>query len=129
MQHLGGGLAAWNVQQYEFTNNSGRIRGKESKTGVEFEVIFYHYHYLRFFEGEKIELGRRILTESVLNIFYKPYIKRLNEIKTEISSKFPGFDPNGARGNKFQMKTPLIYLYRKITGVYNVFDEKSFLRN
>lgn len=129
MQHLGGGLAAWNVQQYDFSEENSKIRGKEISSNTDFDVIFYHYHYLRFFQGGKIELGRRILAESVLNIFYKPYIKKLNEIKTEISSKYPGFDPNGSRENKFQLKTPVIYLFRKLTGVYNVFDEKTFLRN
>ncbi|GMU89819.1 MAG: hypothetical protein AMXMBFR49_20260 [Chlorobiota bacterium] len=129
MQHHGGGLAAWNVQQYDFVENNGRISGKELTTGQQFDVIFYHYHYLRFFKGGKIELGRRVLGKSVLDIFYKPYIARLDQLKKEIAARYPGFDPNGTRENKFRVVTPAIYIFRKLTGVYNVFDENTFLRN
>jgi hypothetical protein len=129
MKVLGGGLAAWNVQQYNFSSDSGKIIGTEISSAKEFDAIFYHYHYLRFFNDGNVELGRRILSESVLNIFYKPYIARLNEIKIEINKNYPDFDPNGARENRFQWKTPVIYLYRKLAGVYNVFDVNSFLRN
>ncbi|MBN8545480.1 MAG: glycosyl transferase [Ignavibacteria bacterium] len=129
MQHHGGGLAAWNVQQYEFEKKSDKITGTVGSSGEKFDVIFYHYHYLRFFKDGKIELGRRILTDDVLNIFYKPYIHKLNQIKKDILVDYPGFDPHGARENKILPKTPLIYLYRKLTGVYNVFEEKTFLRS
>ncbi len=129
MQHLGGGLAAWNVQQYDFVEINGKLTGKELSSGQQFDVIFYHYHYLRFFKGGKIELGRRVLTKNVLDIFYKPYILTLDRLKREITTRWPGFDPNGTRESKFRVVTPAIYIMRKLTGVYNVFDENTFLRN
>ena len=129
MQHLGGGLAAWNVQQYDFVEFNGKLTGKELSSGQQFDVIFYHYHYLRFFNGGKIELGRRVLTKNVLDIFYKPYILTLDRLKREITTRWPGFDPNGTRESKFRVVTPAIYVMRKLTGVYNVFDENTFLRN
>jgi len=129
MQHLGGGLAAWNVQQYDFVEINGKLTGKELSSGQQFDVIFYHYHYLRFFKGGKIELGRRVLTKNVLDIFYKPYILTLDRLKREITTRWPGFDPNGTRESKFRVVTPAIYMMRKLTGVYNVFDENTFLRN
>lgn len=129
MQHLGGGLAAWNVQQYDFVEINGKLTGKELSSGQQFDVIFYHYHYLRFFKGGKIELGRRVLTKNVLDIFYKPYILTLDRLKREINTRWPGFDPNGTRESKFRVVTPAIYMMRKLTGVYNVFDENTFLRN
>lgn len=129
MQNQGGGLAAWNVQQYQFEKKGDKIVGTQISTNEKFDAIFYHYHYLRFFKDGKIELGRRILSDDVLNIFYKPYIHNLNQIKKEISVAYPGFDPHGARENKFLPKTPLIYVFRKLTGVYNVFEEKTFLRS
>ena len=129
MQHLGGGLAAWNVQQYDFVEFNGKLTGKELSSGQQFDVIFYHYHYLRFFNGGKIELGRRVLTKNVLDIFYKPYILTLDRLKREITTRWPGFDPNGTSESKFRVVTPAIYVMRKLTGVYNVFDENTFLRN
>lgn len=129
LQHLGGGLAAWNVQQYDFRIVNDKIIGIEKLSGKEFEVIFYHFHYLKFFSDGKIELGRRTLSRNVLNIFYRNYIKLLDEIKNDLLKYDSSFDPHGSTINKFTWKTPLLFLYRKFSGVYNIFDKEKFLRN
>ncbi|WP_337866894.1 glycosyl transferase [Ignavibacterium sp.] len=129
LQHLGGGLAAWNVQQYEFKVVNDKIYGIEKLSGKEFEVIFYHFHYLKFFKDGKIELGRRTLSRNVLNIFYKNYIKLLDEIKNDLLRYDSSFDPHGSTINKFTWKTPLLFLYRKFSGVYNIFNKEKFLEN
>ena len=95
LKHLGGGLAAWNIQQYIFEMVNDQITGTEILTGSKFEVIFYHFHYLKFYTNGTIELGRRTLNENILNIFYKPYILFLEEIKLKISSFDNSFDPHG----------------------------------
>ncbi|AFH50586.1 Hypothetical protein IALB_2883 [Ignavibacterium album JCM 16511] len=127
MQHLGGGLAAWNVQQYEFKKTGEKIFGKEIATGKEFEVIFYHFHYLKFFKNGKVELGRRKLSKEVISIFYKEYIKFLDEIALEIKNYDSTFDPHGSTERKFSWKNPLLYIYRKIFGVYNIFNKSKLL--
>lgn len=129
LQHLGGGLAAWNVQQYNFKVMNDKIIGIEKLSSKEFEVIFYHFHYLKFFKDGKIELGRRTLSKNVLNIFYKNYIKLLDEIKNDLLRNDSSFDPHGSTENKFTWKTPLLFLYRKFSGVYNIFDKEKFLEN
>lgn len=129
LQYLGGGLAAWNVQQYDFKVMNDKIIGIEKLSGKEFEVIFYHFHYLKFFKDGKIELGRRTLSKNVLNIFYKNYIKLLDEIKNDLLRYDSSFDPHGSTENKFTWKTPLLFLYRKFSGVYNIFDKEKFLEN
>ena len=128
LQHLGGGLAAWNIQQYIFEKVNDHIAGIEILTGRKFEVIFYHFHYLKFYTNGKIELGRRTLDESILNIFYQPYIKFLDEIKSKISSIDNSFDPHGKLVKPFGWKSPILYIYRKIYGIYNIFDQSVFLR-
>lgn len=129
MQHLGGGLAAWNVQQYEFKKENGKIFGKEISTGKNFEVIFYHFHYLKFFKDGLIELGRRKLSDQVIDIFYKDYIQQLDKVASEVKLIDSTFDPNGSTERPFTWKTPLIYIYRKIFGVYNIFDKLKLLGN
>jgi len=128
LQNLGGGLAAWNIQQYVFEKTNDKIMGTEILTGKKFETIFYHFHYLKFYTNGKIELGRRTLTENVLNVFYKPYVKFLKELKGEISEKDNSFDPHGTSINPFSWKTSILYIYRKIYGIYNIFNESDFLR-
>ncbi|MBE2281575.1 MAG: glycosyl transferase [Ignavibacteriaceae bacterium] len=128
LKHLGGGLAAWNVQQYSFSvNENMKITGKEITSGNTFDVIFYHYHYFRFFRNGKIELGRRVLTTEVLNIFYKPYLRALEKAKNEIFKIENDFDPHGARPQIKSIKSFLIYVYRKLNGVWNIFPIKDFM--
>lgn len=129
MQNQGGGLAAWNVQQYKFFNENDSLFCKEKKSEKEFEVIFYHFHYLRFFKNNIIELGRRYLSNDVKKYFYKPYIKALEKIGKEISQ----IDAK-ATGNEnviyfLNWKSPLIYIWRKIRGTYNIYNKEEFLNN
>lgn len=126
LQHKGGGIAAWNVQQYEFFYRENSLWGREITSGEEFPVIFYHFHYLRFIKDGRIELGRRILTQNVLDIFYKPYIQYLEKVKKEILKTDNSFDPNGPVDVKISLKTAVLFIYRKIAGVYNIFDSNKF---
>jgi hypothetical protein len=129
LQHLGGGLAAWNVQQYNFSSENGKVIGIEKSTGRKFDAIFYHFHYLRFFNNGEIELGRRILSQNILNIFYKPYIHYLDEIKLKIAAINNSFDPHGSITKPANWKTPILYVYRNLRGVYNIFDKQKFLES
>jgi len=49
LQHLGGGVAPWNVEQYAFSEDrigisEKRIIGTEKATGKEFDLVFFHFH-------------------------------------------------------------------------------------
>lgn len=127
LKHPGGGLAAWNVQQYNFIKVKDKITGIIISTGKKFDVIFYHFHYLRFI-GHNVELGRRFLTPEVLEIFYLPYIKKLMKIKEQLSYIDNSFDPNGTNSYSINWKTPFLFIYRKINGIYNIFKLEDFLR-
>ncbi len=48
LQHLGGGVAPWNMQQYTFVNRKGKLCGIENSTKKVFDVVFYHFHALYF---------------------------------------------------------------------------------
>jgi hypothetical protein len=123
-------LAAWNVQQYNFIiNSSGKLVGKELKSGREFDVIFYHFHYLRFLKNNKIELGRRQLSDFIKEIFYRPYIKELLMIKEMILKINNSFDPNGATDFKYSWKTPILFVWRKLRSTYNIHTLNEFSDN
>lgn len=97
LKHLGGGLAPWNIQQYKFTINSGKIFGTEISTDAKFEAVFFHYHSLKFFEYEIVLLSDTgyDLTENVINTFYKPYVKDLISKKEIVSKIAPNINANG----------------------------------
>ena len=106
-----GTLANWNVQQFQFLveNDSIYIKtlNKESQ-----KVIFFHFHYLKYFKSKEVELGRKYISPEVYNIFYKPYIKYLLELAP--------FDMQGAVDKNFSWKTPILFVLRKLRGAYNI---------
>lgn len=127
LQHLGGGMAAWNVQQYDVVEKNGKLFGKEKKSGKEFPVVFYHYHYVRFFDDGTVELGRRELSDSVLQKLYMPYFAELEKAKKEIEAVDASFDAHGAGNKPVNWKTPVLFVYRKLFGIYHIYPLKKFL--
>ena len=127
LKHLGGGLAPWNIQQYSIYKDDFNFLGTEIKTGIEFEVIFYHFHFLRFFTNGQIDLGDRLLNKNILILFYKPYLKLLEQIKSEIIKIDKSFDPNGTSNKPIKLKTPLTYLKRKLKGIHNIYYPEEIM--
>lgn len=100
LQHLGGGIAPWNVQQYKFELKSGKIVGKEITTAKQFEAVFFHFHGLKFFDNDFVSLtdsGYEI-SKSVIELFFKPYVRTLMRIKNEVQKIDNSFNPNGSSG-------------------------------
>lgn len=112
-----GALANWNVQQYRLKKNNESIIG-ETESKNKFEVIFYHFHYLKFLTTQEVELGRKYLSKEVLSLFYKPYI--------EILLKLAPIESQGISPKNFSWKTPIIFLKRKMEGTYNIFSLSEF---
>ena len=98
LQHLGGGVAPWNVLQYTFLRSSEKITGTEKASGKKFDLVFFHFHGVRFFKNDIVLLLGSLfdLNDEVIDMFYKPYIKQLNQQKKIINAIDPAFDPNGA---------------------------------
>ena len=106
-----GALANWNVQQYKFLKANDSVIGI-TNTNEKFEVIFYHFHYLKFLKSGEVELGRKYLSKEVIDLFYKPYINFLLELAP--------FELQGLRSKSFSWKTPILFLKRKIEKTYNI---------
>lgn len=77
LEHLGGGVAPWNVQQYTFASKNSKVYGVEKKTGKEFELIFYHFHDLKFLENNVVRLTNEIylIPDSAGKCIYDTYLR------------------------------------------------------
>lgn len=97
LQHLGGGIAPWNVQQYEFVKQNNQLIGKEKSTGKTFEVVFFHYHSFKVFEKDIVMLAdiEYNLQNDVITLFYKPYVKQLMEQYNLVKQQNPAINANG----------------------------------
>lgn len=79
LNHLGGGVAPWNMQQYVFFQEKGQLKGRDTR-GLSFDVVFFHFHALlcfkkglvREFYAQEYELSR-----NARKMLYVPYISHL----------------------------------------------------
>lgn len=80
LQHLGGGVAPWNMQQYSLKKIDGKIRGREIAKGVEFPLIFFHYHACHCFRKGWLREFSYVWYEwdkQNWNLLFKSYAKEL----------------------------------------------------
>ena len=87
LQHLGGGVAPWNMQQYTFRKEDGKVVGRENETGKEFPLVFFHFHNLHSYKiGSLRELTpyKYIMPRSVKRLIYNTYIPVLQRCYYEM---------------------------------------------
>lgn len=127
LQHLGGGLALWNIQQYWVTEEGDELVCTEKTTGKKFAPVFYHFHYLKYFTNGYVELGRRIITPDVMEYFYLPYLDEMEATREFVAEYDNSFDPHGAGVMPSGAKQALLKIYRKVQNVYHIYNLKKLL--
>lgn len=130
LKHLGGGLALWNIEQWPFlkrTDNIVEFLNTEDKS--TFEAIFYHYHYVRFYRNNIVDLGWRSLTKAIVKNLYTPYIMELQEIEKYIKTIQVGYNiplQNFTLNKTGGLKNKLKYLYKKLYR-FNIYNSKKLI--
>lgn len=120
LKNLGGGVAPWNVQQYEIIRDQKSVKIETTEGKVN--LVFYHFHYVKFYENDKIDLGNYTLSPSVLEFVYQIYLYKIFEIETMLLEKF-NFDKKTQKYfYKNQILTPLHRLGRMLLGIYNMYS-------
>lgn len=114
LQNLGGGVAPWNIQQYDLYNKN-------------FKLVFYHFHNFKFIGYDKLEFGNYILRNSDLKILYKPYLVHLEDIKNRIEHIDNTYDFHGTKKPEKSWKTPLQNIKRRLKNTYNIYDKNYIL--
>jgi hypothetical protein len=116
LQNLGGGVAPWNVQQYDLLSDEN------------FHLIFYHFHGYKILENDKVDLGSYKLNENDINVLYKPYTKNLEKITIELKQIDSVNDYNNLVQNDiFNWKNIERKIKRIIKGSYNIYTKKVLL--
>ena len=122
MKHLGGGVAPWNVQQYDFFKfDKGEIYLIQKDTKKIFPLIFYHYHNLKFINDKKIDLSYYLIPSWAKEILYKEYIFRLIYMNAKAQHIEKG-DYNGIANIKKNWKEILISLFGTINFMKSFFN-------
>jgi hypothetical protein len=102
LQHEGGGIAPWNLQDYRFHADLGTVKGITLKTGSAFKVVFYHFQYIKFLANGSYDVGWYLITSIPKKLFYVPYLikieaieARLNELNLNYQRRFTNFRSDG----------------------------------
>jgi hypothetical protein len=100
LNHLGGGLAPWNIQQYKFEIENNKLVGAEISSNKKFEPVFFHFHGLKFYENNIVCFTGALyeINKQILELFYFPYLRILNGVENKILKTDKSFDPNGNAG-------------------------------
>ena len=125
MKHLGGGVAPWNLNQYELVKaEEGKPVLKEKKTGLEFPIVFYHYQNIRYLSETLINISSGTHSKRTKNAIYVPYLTKIEENRKMLkkygisfsvkkiysSNKFIAF----LQGNVLRFKV------KSLTDIYNL---------
>lgn len=92
LNNLGGGVAPWNMQQYEFYKNNSSIEGTELDTHRNFNLIFFHFHGLRCYRKGLLREYRYTdytLPRSTRKTIYNSYLPHLILSHYRIKMIFP----------------------------------------
>jgi len=123
LRHKGGGLAPWNITQYDVHEEHGGVH-------VDGDLlVFFHYHRLRLLEQGSFmwrPAGYYISAEN-RRLIYDPYIAELRAAIAQVGAVEPGFtagfEPEPSLRERFQLglqslaawflwKTPWLMRYR-----------------
>jgi len=98
LKHPGGGIAPWNIQQFDVYEEGDAPMCKHKGCGDPFRVVFFHFHHVRFYSHRIVDLGGYQLDRSTKRVLYQPYLDHLQRIGTTLGTDAPRVVTHGAAG-------------------------------
>jgi hypothetical protein len=115
LEHQGGGVAPWNVRQYKFITENDKILGYASAKKGKFEIIFFHFHFVRILSDGYADLGWNQLSKRVVDLFYRPYIEKIFEKEKFLEQSYPEYKMTFSKVNPLGIRGKIKHLYKRIT--------------
>jgi len=126
LRHIGGGVAPWNVQQYELTRNKAKQWRLNSPLSEPVPLIFYHFHYVRFLDEKFVDISPYRLDLNNVLLLYANYIRRLHTAN-RLLAKYDLAQPQQEYQETRMWLAPWDKIKRIWRGTYNVFDQHKFI--
>ena len=102
LEHKGGGLAPWNISQYELTGRGDRVLVDSDP------LIFFHYHRVKLLEsgGYDWRPPGYLITARQRKLVYDPYMRALDSARSAVAAVAPDFGtglmPGPTRGDRIR---------------------------
>jgi hypothetical protein len=125
LQHLGGGVAPWNVQQLAIFEDGESYSVLEKRTGRTNDLVFYHFHALTFLRNGMVDLGTYRLHKDARTL-YRDYLVHIAAVNETLKSL--GFNPI-VQSYRAKKSIPHILhkLARWILGVYHIHNMNKYI--
>jgi hypothetical protein len=127
LQDPGGGVAPWNVQQFDIKQSGDSIKVIKKETGTEHDLVFFHFHAVRFLKDEWVDLGSYALSTAAKTV-YLIYLEHIVRVNTLLAQFY--FNPIvQAYQTKKSLPIFLHKMVRRVLGLYHVYNLNSFIKN
>jgi hypothetical protein len=91
LNHQGGGVAPWNIGRYIFNLDGNSIRASLKSNPDTFDVIFYHFQYVKFLRSGSADIGWYNIRAKGKDMFYIPYLNEVSRIEKMLKETFEGY--------------------------------------
>lgn len=130
LEHLGGGVAPWNVQQYQFINKDQNNHKMQNNSGQNFDLVFYHFHGVKFYSNGQVDFGGYYLNLNIKNKTYLPYVKKILDIDIQlINNKWLNqseYFTKICEQNIFSLRKIIQDFRKRLNNTYNKISVKQF---
>ena len=118
MQHPGGGIAPWNLQQFRFEKKGQQVIITDKKTNQKSPLVFFHFHGLKFFSDGLVSYSGPLyeMDNEVKTVLYIPYVKRLLQLEKQLKEEGVSFNTSGAK-HPSPEKFKIMIEYAKMLGI------------
>ncbi|MBA7575186.1 hypothetical protein ES708_17007 [subsurface metagenome] len=127
LKHLGGGVAPWNIQQYKIKKEGNSYICTHIKTRQKFNMVFYHFQYVKLLDNGYIDIGWHNLSKVVVKNLYLPYLKRILKIEGKLKEVNPNYRTHYSGFKPESFKDLLKVLFKKITK-FNLIKSRKNLK-
>jgi hypothetical protein len=91
LQHLGGGVAPWNLEQYSFVTAENQQVMLETMGGSRFPLVFYHFQNIRYMPGNKVNIKSQTRNKKLKYTIYIPYLQEIESIRRDLKKDYGVF--------------------------------------
>lgn len=88
LQHLGGGTAPWNLEQYGIVSRDGTNIVMSDAAGKKFPLVFYHFQNIRYLPGHRVNLKSQTHDKKLKYAIYIPYLMEIEDIRKQLIERY-----------------------------------------
>lgn len=128
LEYLGGGVAPWNLEQYQFCNDEQKKLVMKSKDGEIFQLIFYHFQNLRYLPKNKVNIKSQTKDKKLKYKIYIPYLQEVEKIRKNLIEEYGlSFEPKKLQrsSNKIVGFLQRHFAAFKIQSISDIIDLKN----